>query len=68
MMDEKIVDALRTKYQYDMKKSVSLIDSELKNPNTETIINVDRLIGEFYEAKEKASYLEAIVKNLKGEE
>ena len=50
-----------------MKKSVSLIDSELNNPTTETIINVDRLIGEFYEAKEKASYLEAIIKNLKGE-
>ncbi len=67
-MDEKIVDALRTKYQYDMKRSVSLIDSELKNPSFNSIDSVDKYVGEFYEAKEKASYLEAIVKNLKGEE
>mgnify|MGYP005989994561 CR=1 FL=1 len=67
-MDEKIVDALRTKYQYDMKRAVSLIDAELKNPSFNSIDSVDKYVGDFYQAKEKASYLEAIVKNLKGEE
>lgn len=67
-MDEKVIDALRTKYQYDMKRVVSLIHTELKNPSWDCFDSVDKYVGEFYEAKEKASYLEAIVKNLKGEE
>jgi hypothetical protein len=47
---------------------VSLIDTELKNPSFNSIDSVDKYVGDFYQAKEKASYLEAIVKNLKGEE
>ena len=67
-MDEKVIDALKTKYQYDMKRAVSLIHAELKNPSWDCFDSVDKYVSEFYEAKEKASYLEAIVKNLKGEE
>ena len=55
MMDEKVIDFLRTKYQYDMK-SVSLIDTELKNPSFNSIDSVDKYVGDFYQTKK--SYLE----------
>jgi hypothetical protein len=67
-MEEKLIDAIRTKYQYEMKSSVARIGSELNNPSLNSINVIDALVEEFYKAKEKASYFEAIIKNLNGED
>ena len=68
MIDERLVDTIRTKYQYEMKLAVSNMDIELNNPTEDCVNRIDSLVTNFYMAKEKASYFEAILKNLKGEE
>lgn len=67
-MDERLIDTIKAKYQYEMKKAVSTINLELENPSENSIYKIDSSLGLFSRAKEKASYFEAIVKNLKGEE
>jgi len=68
MIDERLIDAIKTKYQYEMKKAVSRISLELENPSEDSINKIDSSVDLFSRAKEKASYFEAIIKNLKGEE
>lgn len=67
-MDERLIEAVRAKYQYEMKKSVSDIGMELENPGGQSLEKIDSFVDNFSRAKEKASYFEAIIKNLKGEE
>lgn len=66
MMDEKLIEALRAKYQYEMKKAVSVINNELNNPKNNSIELIDSFLGEFKDAKDKGSYFEGILTNLKG--
>jgi hypothetical protein len=68
MIDERLIDAIKAKYQYEMKKAVSRISLELENPSEDSINKIDSSVDLFSRAKEKASYFEAIIKNLKGEE
>lgn len=67
MIDERLIDAIKSKYQYEMKKAVSKINLELENPSVDSINKIDSSVDLFSRAKEKASYFEAIIKNLKGE-
>ncbi len=66
-MDERLIEAIRAKYQYEMKESVAGIGMELENPSKDAIEVVDSFVDDFSRTKEKASYFEAIIKNLKGE-
>ncbi|MDB4326356.1 hypothetical protein N9966_00925 [bacterium] len=68
MMDERLIDAIRAKYQWEMKDSVSKINLELTNPSEDSSEKIDSLVDFFSRTKEKASYFEAIIKNIKGEE
>ena len=36
-MDERLIEAIRAKYQYEMKESVSKIGMELENPSKDAI-------------------------------
>jgi len=63
-----MIDTIRTKYQYEMKNAVSKISMELEKPNKDSVEEIDSWIDAFSRTKEKASYFEAILKNLKGEE
>lgn len=67
-MNERIIDTIRTKYQYEMKNAVSKISIELEKPNKDSVEEIDSWVDVFSRTKEKASYFEAILKNLKGEE
>lgn len=67
-MDERLIDAIRAKYQWEMKDSVSKINLELTNPSEDSSEKIDSLVDFFSRTKEKASYFEAIIKNIKGEE
>jgi len=67
-MDQKLIDAVRSKYQFEMKESVYKISLELEKSSEESINKIDSLLNSFSKAKEKLSYFEAIIKNLKGEE
>ncbi len=68
MIDERLIDAIRAKYQWEMKDSVSKINLELTNPSEDSSEKIDSLVDFFSRTKEKASYFEAIIKNIKGEE
>ena len=54
MIDERLVDTIRTKYQYEMKLAVSNMDIELNNPTEDCVNRIDSLVTNFYMAKEKA--------------
>jgi hypothetical protein len=68
MMDEKLVEALRAKYQYEMKKAVAGINKILTNPSIGDLEDVDLLLEDFKNAKDKGSYLEGILNSLKSTE
>ena len=65
MIDERLIDAIRAKYQWEMKDSVSKINLELTNPSEDSSEKIDSLVDFFSRTKEKASYFEAIIKNIK---
>ena len=65
MMDEKLVEALRAKYQYEMKKAVASINKILTNPTSGELEDVDLLLEDFKNAKDKGSYFEGILNSLK---
>lgn len=67
-MDENLIEAIRSQYQFDMKDAVSKISIEFINPDRDSISNITKLVDRFSRSKENASYFEAIVKNLKGED
>jgi len=67
-MNERLIEAIRAKYNYEMKESVSMVELELETPSKEAIERIDGCVENFVKAKEKLSYFEAIIKNLKGEE
>ncbi len=67
-MDEKLVEALRAKYQYEMKKAVAGINKILTNPSIGDLEDVDLLLEDFKNAKDKGSYLEGILNSLKSTE
>ena len=52
-MDERLIEAIRAKYQYKMKESVSKIGMELKNPSKDAIEVVDSFVNDFSRTKEK---------------
>jgi hypothetical protein len=64
-MDQKLIEALRAKYQYDMKKAVAEININLNNPTKSSIENIDTLLDEFKNAKDKGGYFESILNSLK---
>ena len=66
MMDDRLIEALRAKYQYEMKKAVAEINNLLNNPDDKAIEKIDTLLSEFKDAKDKGSYFEGILNNLKG--
>ena len=74
VLNDRLIEAFRAKYQSDMKSSVSILSDMLKDSpygHTVPVDHMDRVDKEvltFMLAKEKATYFEAIIKNLKGEE
>ena len=67
-MDENLIEAIRTQYQADMKDAVAKIGIEFNNPTKNSADEIRHLVSRFSRTKENASYFEAIVKNLKGED
>jgi len=67
-MDENLIEAVRSQYQADMKDAVAKIGIEFRNPTKESVYQIRHLVDVFSRSKESASYFEAIVKNLKGED
>lgn len=64
-MDQRLIEALRAKYQYDMKKAVAEININLSNPTKNSIEIIDNLLDEFKNAKDKGGYFESILNTLK---
>jgi len=67
MMDEKLIEAIRAKYQYEMKSSVAKINKILFSGEGDEG-DVDYLLGVFKDAKDKGSYFEGILKSLNPKE
>ena len=67
-MDENLIEAIRAQYQADMKYTFAKIGIEVKNPTKNSVEEIKSLVNLFSRTKEDASYFEAIVKNLKGED
>lgn len=63
MMDEKLIEAIRAKYQYEMKSSVAKINKILHSGEGDEG-DVDYLLSMFKDAKDKGSYFEAILNSL----
>jgi hypothetical protein len=68
MIDNNLVEALRAKYQYEMKLSVSRIAKILEGKSLGDVDDVDLLLDQFKNAKDKAGYFEGILKTIKTEE
>lgn len=64
-MDQRLIEALRAKYQYDMKKAVAEININLSNPTKNSMEIIDNLLDEFKNAKDKGGYFESILNTLK---
>lgn len=65
MIDERLVEALRSKYQYEMKTAVAKINNLLHNPKSDSIEVIDSFLDDFKNAKDKGSYFEGILNTLK---
>jgi hypothetical protein len=65
MIDERLIEAVRAKYQYEMKKAVSSINRILKSPSSGDLEDIDLLLEDFKNAKDKGSYFEGILNTLK---
>ena len=65
MIDERLVEALRSKYQYQMKDAVAKINNLLNNPNVDSIEEIDFFLDDFKNAKDKGGYFEGILNTLK---
>lgn len=65
MMDERLIEAVRAKYQYEMKKAVAGINKILKSSSLGDVEDIDLLLEEFKNAKDKGSYFEGILNTLK---
>jgi hypothetical protein len=64
-MNLDIIEAVRANYQFKMKSSVAKIKILLSNNNDLDILEkIDNEVGVFTEAKEKATYFEAIITSL----
>lgn len=64
-MDQRLIEALRAKYQYDMKKAVAEININLSRPTKNSMEIIDNLLDEFKNAKDKGGYFESILNTLK---
>jgi hypothetical protein len=70
MLDDKLIQTVRTKYQLDMKKSVVMLSKILDDKyisDKDVISEVDKQLKSFANAKERATHFEAIIKTLSDE-
>lgn len=64
-MNVEVIDALRAGYQSKMKTSVAKVKLLLNNSNDyDTLEKIDHEVGNFSEAKERATYFEAILSSI----
>lgn len=64
-MNLEVIEAVRATYQSRMKNSVARVKMLLNNNNDFDILDkIDSEVGKFTEAKERATYFEAILSSL----
>lgn len=64
-MNLEVIEAVRATYQSRMKNSVARVKMLLNNNDDFDVLDkIDSEVGNFTEAKERATYFEAILSNL----
>lgn len=66
MLDNNLVETIRSKYQFEMKRSVIILSKLLSvnHPELNVVDKIDEQVELFSKAKEKARHFEDIVKTL----
>lgn len=66
MIDQNLVETIRTMYQLEMKKSVVVLSKilDVNYGGVDVVEEIDKQLKLFVEAKERATHFESIVKTL----
>jgi len=71
MLDQNLIQTIRTKYQLDMKESViilsKILDKNYLPKDLNILDNVDKQLELFTNAKERATHFESIIQTLSNE-